>query len=137
TPGEVPEAVDQAGAPEAVPEGPAAPAAPPAPVAVEAPEGPAAPKAPANPFQGEDGRPVKRRAPPLDAKNPLAPEQALMRRARLGDSGMLEVATPEGVRALTVDPVLQRQLTHVMSSYRTPHAAAVVLEPSTGKVLAM
>lgn len=137
TPGEVPETVDQAGAPEAVQEGTAAPTATPAPVAVEAPAGPAAPKAPANPFQGEDGRPVKRRAPPLDAKNPLAPEQALMRRARLGDSGMLEVATPEGVRALTVDPVLQRQLTHVMSSYRTPHAAAVVLEPSTGKVLAM
>ncbi|HLT31312.1 MAG TPA: penicillin-binding transpeptidase domain-containing protein, partial [Myxococcaceae bacterium] len=101
------------------------------------PPAPAAAQAPPNPFEGEAGRRVKRRAPPLDAPNPLPSELALMRRARLGDSGMLEVTTPEGVRALTVDPVLQRQLTHVMASYRTPHAAAVVLDPSTGKVLAM
>jgi len=90
-----------------------------------------------NPFSGPDGVAVRRRAPPLDAKAPLAAKHDLVGRARPGPDGRLQVKTEAGVRTLTLDPVLQRQLGHVMASYRTPHAAAVVLEPSTGRVLAM
>ncbi|HLT28620.1 MAG TPA: hypothetical protein VK013_01155, partial [Myxococcaceae bacterium] len=112
TPSEAPESMDGAGAPQAVSTDHAEPAAAEAGAtetgATETgatavpPPAPAAAQAPPNPFEGEAGRRVKRRAPPLDAPNPLPSELALMRRARLGDSGMLEVTTPEGVRALTV-----------------------------------
>ena len=132
TSSEAPEAVDGAGGPEVPPiDALDAPDSGTSAAEEPAPDDAAVKRAatpPSNPFEGEAGRPVKRRAPPLDAKNPVPPELALMRRARLGDTGMLEVSTPEGVRALTVDPVLQRQLTHVMSSYRTPHAAAALKE---------
>ena len=88
-------------------------------------------------FSGENAKPVQRRKPPLESFAPLTPAEDLVSRAGLDDSGLLSVRTKEGRRTLTLDPVLQRQLAHVMASYQTPHAAAVVLEPSTGRVLAM
>ena len=47
------------------------------------------------------------------------------------------VSGPEGEAALTLVPSLQESLGRTLSEYQTPWAAVVVLEPSTGRVLAM
>jgi cell division protein FtsI/penicillin-binding protein 2 len=44
---------------------------------------------------------------------------------------------PEGDIALTIVPGLQESLSRTLTEYQTPWAAVVVLEPSTGRVLAM
>jgi penicillin-binding protein A len=80
---------------------------------------------------------VRRREPPLEHLQSLPPELDLLARARPDASGRLTVRTREGERVLTVDAALQRELTRLLESYNTPHAAVVVLEPGTGRVLAM
>jgi len=61
----------------------------------------------------------------------------LVARAQLDASGRLRLAGPGGERLLTLEPTLQETLTELLASYQTPYAAVVVLEPSTGRVLAM
>ncbi len=60
-----------------------------------------------------------------------------MARARPDGAGGLRVASGGGQRLLTIEPSLQEALTEVLTSYQTPYAAVVVLEPATGRVLAM
>ena len=70
-------------------------------------------------------------APPLATAKPL-PVAELDLAAPLPDGGL-------GLRGerLTLDPVLQHELTDLLKSYQTPWAAVVVLEPGSGRVLAM
>jgi penicillin-binding protein A len=83
------------------------------------------------------GAGARRRQPPIASARSLAPEEDLLARARLDGTGHLSVSQPGGPRVLTVEPGLQEALTHLLDSYQTPYAAVVVLEPSTGRVLAM
>jgi membrane peptidoglycan carboxypeptidase len=64
-------------------------------------------------------------------------DQDLIARARLDAQGRLAVHTPEGEAPLTLDPKLQEELTKLLDRFDTPYGAVVVMEPSTGKVLAM
>lgn len=60
-----------------------------------------------------------------------------MARAAL-EGGKLVVKEKGGKKKqLTIDPVLQASLTQILRNYETPYGAAVVLEPSTGRVLAL
>jgi len=79
----------------------------------------------------------RRLAPPLATARSLSAEQDLLARARPDGTGGLRVAGPDGGRLLTIQPALQDALTQLLESYQTPYAAVVVLEPSSGRVLAM
>jgi cell division protein FtsI/penicillin-binding protein 2 len=52
-------------------------------------------------------------------------------------AGRYAAALGEGRALLTIDPTLQRKLTRVLSDYRVPWGATVLLEPRTGRILAM
>lgn len=80
--------------------------------------------------------PSRVRTPPLASVRPLAPAEDLIARARR-DGLRYVVPAPEGEAALTLLPALQESLSHTLAEYQTPWAAVVVLEPSTGRVLAM
>ncbi|HTS79465.1 MAG TPA: penicillin-binding transpeptidase domain-containing protein [Myxococcaceae bacterium] len=80
--------------------------------------------------------PSRVRAPPLASARPLAPADDLLAHARR-DGPHYVVPGPEGEAALTLLPPLQEGLTRTLAEYQTPWAAVVVLEPSTGRVLAM
>lgn len=82
---------------------------------------------------GELVVPNRLKAPPLASAKGLDPARDLMSLATVGADGRLAV---EG-RRLTIVPPLQQQLKDTLKLYQTPWAAAVVLEPSTGRVLAM
>jgi len=75
--------------------------------------------------------------PPIARAKPLPREQDLLSRARKGEGGRLVVSTGEGEKTLTVLPQLQERLKEILRSYETPYAAVVVMEPATGRVLAM
>ncbi len=105
---------------------PGATAAPEAAPALE----PAAAPAPALPV------PSRVRTPPLASARPLAPAEDILARARR-DGSRYVVSGPEGEAALTLVPGLQDSLSRTLAEYQTPWAAVVVLEPSTGRVLAM
>lgn len=75
-------------------------------------------------------------APPLATLKPLSPELDLKASWRLADGGYVLGEGAEA-RPLTIDPVLQKQLTDILKLYQTPWSAVVALEPSTGRVLAM
>jgi peptidoglycan glycosyltransferase len=79
----------------------------------------------------------RRLAPPLAAARALLPEQDLLARAHTDGAGRLRLSGASGERVLTIEPALQDALTQLLESYQTPYAAVVVLEPSTGRVLAM
>lgn len=79
----------------------------------------------------------RRLAPPLANAHSLSREEDLVARARPDGTGRLRLASPTGERLLTIQPALQDALTEMLESYQTPYAAIVVLEPSTGRVLAM
>jgi penicillin-binding protein A len=89
-------------------------------------------------FDGAPPSPVPSRleSPPIALARPLPREADLLARARLRD-GRLVAHDRDGARVLTVAPRLQGQLGAIMASYQTPYAAAVVLEPKTGRVLAL
>ncbi len=75
-------------------------------------------------------------APPISREKPLPADEDLVARARrVGDRLVVDRQGKEEV--LTIDPDLQSALTRVLKSYQTPYGAVVVLEPSTGKVIAM
>ncbi|MGZ6131568.1 MAG: penicillin-binding transpeptidase domain-containing protein [Myxococcaceae bacterium] len=80
--------------------------------------------------------PSRAKTPPLATVRPLAPADDLLRRARREGSRYV-VDGPEGETALTIVPGLQESLSRTLAEYQTPWAAVVVLEPSTGRVLAM
>ncbi|MBN1204535.1 MAG: penicillin-binding protein [Myxococcaceae bacterium] len=119
---ELPESTDaglpDAGAPDAGPEAPDAGVAelgllPPAPV------------------------PSRKAAPPIARLRTLSRKEDLLSRARPRRDGRLVVPGPGGEAVLTLDPTLQAQLTRIMKDYQVPYGAAVAIEPSTGRVLAL
>jgi len=79
----------------------------------------------------------RRLPPPIAAAQPLRAEDDLLALARPDDAGRLCLLGPEGRRVLTVEPALQTALTRMLETYQPPYAALVVLEPTTGRVLAM
>ncbi|WP_373691571.1 penicillin-binding transpeptidase domain-containing protein [Hyalangium versicolor] len=81
--------------------------------------------------------PSRKDAPPITKMRSLSRKEDLLSRAKLRRDGRLVVPGPEGEATLTIDPVLQEQLVRIMKDYQTPYGAAVVLEPSTGRVLAL
>jgi membrane peptidoglycan carboxypeptidase len=85
----------------------------------------------------KQGQGVTRRASPLESLKPYPARADLLSRARPGPDGRLRVDTPSGTRTLTIDPELQRALVRVLQTNATPHAAVVVMEPATGRVVAM
>lgn len=80
--------------------------------------------------------PSRVKTPPLASVRPLSAAEDLIARARR-DGSHYVVSGPEGEAALTLLPALQESLSHTLAEYQTPWAAVVVLEPSTGRVLAM
>lgn len=75
-------------------------------------------------------------APPIATAKPLPKEQDLVGRAkRKGDSLFVRHGGAE--RELTLNAELQERLTEILRSYETPYAAVVVIDPTTGRVLAM
>jgi len=80
--------------------------------------------------------PSRIRTPPLASARALDPVDDLVSRARREGARYL-VASPEGETALTLVPSIQESLARTLSEYQTPWAAVVVLEPATGRVLAM
>jgi cell division protein FtsI/penicillin-binding protein 2 len=80
--------------------------------------------------------PSRVRTPPLASVRPLTLAEDLLARAHR-DGSRYVVPGPEGDAALTLLPALQESLTRTLADYQTPWAAVVVLEPSTGRVLAM
>jgi peptidoglycan glycosyltransferase len=81
--------------------------------------------------------PGRKDAPPFTRLRTLTRKEDLLARARLRRDGRLVVPRPEGETALTIDPSLQEQLNRIMKDYEVPYGAAVVIEPSTGRVLAL
>src|SRR5262249_7612213 len=80
--------------------------------------------------------PSRMRTPPLASVHPLSRAEDLLARAHR-DGSRYVVPGPEGDAALTLLPDLQDSLSRTLADYQTPWAAVVVLEPSTGRVLAM
>ncbi|MCY1077438.1 penicillin-binding transpeptidase domain-containing protein [Archangium lansingense] len=81
--------------------------------------------------------PSREQDPPITRMRPLPAKQDVLARAKKDAQGRLVVPGPKGEVPLTIDPVLQSQLTGILGQYRVPYGAVVVLEPSTGRVLAM
>jgi peptidoglycan glycosyltransferase len=75
--------------------------------------------------------------PPIAKAQPLPAELDLVARARKFADGRYAVTRDGGEEALTLVPALQSQLNGILRSYQTPYAAVVVMEPGTGRVLAM
>ncbi|WP_245682646.1 penicillin-binding transpeptidase domain-containing protein [Archangium gephyra] len=81
--------------------------------------------------------PSREADPPITRLRSLTAKQDVLARAKKDVQGRLVVPGPKGDVPLTIDPVLQSQLNGILSQYRVPYGAVVVLEPSTGRVLAM
>jgi peptidoglycan glycosyltransferase len=81
--------------------------------------------------------PSRLKAPPIAKAVPLARELDLLALAHRTADGHLAISRDGGEELLTVIPALQSQLEGILRSYQTPYAAVVVMEPSTGRVLAM
>jgi peptidoglycan glycosyltransferase len=76
-------------------------------------------------------------APPISRLKTLSRKEDLLARAQLNKQGKLVLPGKDGEQTLTVDPLLQSQLTRIMQDYQVPYGAAVVIEPATGRVLAL
>ncbi|HVE85235.1 MAG TPA: penicillin-binding transpeptidase domain-containing protein [Myxococcales bacterium] len=99
-----------------------------------------APAAAADPDETEPPLKVPRRSDeaPIASYKSLPKEYDLLLRAKPDKATGRWVVDRDGKpAALTIDPALQEQLTKILRDYQTPYAAAVALEPSTGRVLAM
>jgi peptidoglycan glycosyltransferase len=81
--------------------------------------------------------PSRKDEPPIARLRTLSRKEDLLGQARLRRDGRLVVPGAQGEKALTIDPPLQEQLTRIMKDYQVPYGAAVVIEPSTGRVLAL
>jgi peptidoglycan glycosyltransferase len=87
-----------------------------------------------------DAPPVPSRlsAPPIAGITTLPADKDLLAHAHRDALGHYWVTAEDGhEEKLTLDADLQDKLTRLLSSYRTPFGAVVVMEPSTGRVLAM
>ena len=80
--------------------------------------------------------PSRIQAPPLAKVTTLNPHLDVLANA-VPRAGRLWATHSAGPEALTIDVMLQKQLTDILVSYQTPYAAVVALDPSTGAVLAM
>lgn len=84
--------------------------------------------------------PSRQSAPPIAQMRPLPARENWLSQAKQ-DKGRLVLKRTEkgaeGTETLTIDPVLQAQLTKLLRDYNVPYGAAVAIEPSTGRVLAM
>ncbi len=81
--------------------------------------------------------PSRIQAPPLAKVTSLAPSLDVLFNAQKNADGRLYSPRKGVLEPLTIDALLQKQLTDILVSYQTPYAAVVALEPSTGRVLAM
>ncbi|MGE6763295.1 penicillin-binding transpeptidase domain-containing protein [Corallococcus interemptor] len=82
--------------------------------------------------------PSREKAPPFAKLQGLPRAQDLVARAKLeGNKLVVKGGKSAPDQVLTIDPGLQASLTKIMQNYQVPYGAAVVLEPSTGRVLAM
>lgn len=81
--------------------------------------------------------PSREQDPPFARLRSLSMKQDVLARAKKDAQGRLVVPGPQGNVPLTIDPTLQSQLTHILTDYQVPYGAVVVLDPSTGRVLAM
>ncbi|MFB1484126.1 penicillin-binding transpeptidase domain-containing protein [Corallococcus sp. RDP092CA] len=82
--------------------------------------------------------PSREKAPPFGRLQGLPRAQDLVARAKLeGNKLVVKGGKSAPDQVLTIDPGLQASLTKIMQNYQVPYGAAVVLEPSTGRVLAM
>ncbi len=75
--------------------------------------------------------------PPITRLRSLLPKQDVLAQAKRDAQGRLVVPGKQGDVPLTIDATLQGQLNDILKQYRVPYGAVVVLEPSTGRVLAM
>jgi penicillin-binding protein A len=107
------------------------------------PPGPAATEAVADESADESDEgpaldvPSRLTSPPLARAVPLAAELDLVAQAHRLPDGRLGLTRDGGDEPLTLIPALQNQLNAILKSYQTPYAAVVVIEPATGRVLAM
>jgi len=75
---------------------------------------------------------------PIASFKSIPKEYDLLQKAKLDKAtGKLMLERDGKPAPLTIDPVLQDQLTRILRDYQTPYAAAVAIEPSTGRVLAL
>ena len=81
--------------------------------------------------------PSRESDPPFARLRPLPAKQDVLSRAKRNAQGRWVLPGKEGEVPLTIDPVLQGQLTNILTQYQVPFGAVVVLEPATGRVLAM
>jgi peptidoglycan glycosyltransferase len=81
--------------------------------------------------------PSRLQDPPLPRARSLSRSEDLLGAARRNADGRYVVQVDGRARVLTLDPGLQEKLTAIMASYQTPWAAVAVVEPSTGRVLAL
>ncbi|WP_194869223.1 penicillin-binding transpeptidase domain-containing protein [Myxococcus sp. AB025B] len=81
--------------------------------------------------------PSRLTAPPITTLRTMSKSQDLLARAKLQGERLVVKEKNGEEKVLTVDPVLQAQLTKILRDYEVPYGAAVVLEPSTGRVLAL
>ncbi|MCE9673753.1 penicillin-binding protein [Myxococcus stipitatus] len=81
--------------------------------------------------------PSRLTAPPMAKLQSLPRAADLLSRAKLEGERLVVKEKDGHQRVLTVDPVLQASLTKILRDYEVPYGAAVVLEPSTGRVLAL
>ncbi|XXF75274.1 penicillin-binding transpeptidase domain-containing protein [Myxococcaceae bacterium GXIMD 01537] len=135
------------GAMSSTPEAPTAPAATepaPAPAAQGAPAAEAVAAPPVEEFPEGLLPPVevpsRQSAPPLAEARPLPLRDDWLTQARLEKGEYTLKRKVDGVERterLTIDPLLQASLTRILKDYDVPYGAAVVVEPSTGRVLAL
>ncbi|MCP3143305.1 penicillin-binding transpeptidase domain-containing protein [Pyxidicoccus xibeiensis] len=81
--------------------------------------------------------PSRQSAPPIAKLQPLPRAADLLARAKLEGERLVVKEKDGRKQVLTIDPLLQTQLTNIMRDYGVPYGAVVVLEPSTGRVLAL
>ncbi|NNC04952.1 penicillin-binding protein [Corallococcus exiguus] len=82
--------------------------------------------------------PSREKAPPFGKLQGLPRAQDLVARAKLeGNKLVVKGGKNAPDQVLTIDPGLQASLTKIMQNYQVPYGAVVVLEPATGRVLAM
>ncbi|MET0404191.1 MAG: penicillin-binding transpeptidase domain-containing protein [Cystobacter sp.] len=81
--------------------------------------------------------PSRESNPPIAHLRPLPAKLDVLARAKKDAQGRLVVQGDKGSVPLTIDPVLQAQLKSTLELYQVPFGAVVVMEPSTGRILAM